>query len=88
MYKIIFAPKGASYEKLGQGTHYTLECNQSHRIRRERPKEARHKAPPVPLQPTLTPHSPSSVIPSAEAAFAVIQRPTHRINHETLLNDV
>ena len=73
---------------LGQGTHHTLECNQSHRIRRERPKEAWHEAPPVPSPPTLTPYGNRSVLPTAELSLTVIQCSTHGVSHETLLNDV
>lgn len=75
-------------KKLGQGTHHTLECNQSHRIRRECPKEAWHEAPPVPSPPTLTPYGNRSVLPAAELSLAVIHRATHGVGHKTLLNDV
>jgi hypothetical protein len=74
--------------QLGQGTHYPLECNQSHCIRRERPQEAWHKAPPVPSPPTLTPYSNRSILPSAELSLAVIQRTAHRVGHKTLFDDV
>lgn len=75
-------------EELGQGTHHTLERNQSHCIRRECPKEAWHKAPPVPSPPTLTPYGDRSVLPATELALAVIQRTTHGVSHKTLLNDI
>lgn len=74
--------------ELGQGTHYTLKCNQGHCIRRERPEEAWHKAPPVPSPPTLTPHSYGSVLPAPELSLAVVQRTAHRIGHKTLLHNV
>jgi hypothetical protein len=75
-------------KELGQGTHYTLERNQSHCIRRERSKEAWHEAPPVPSPPTFTPYSSCGVLPAAELSLTVIQRTAHRVGHKTLLDDI
>lgn len=75
-------------KELGQGPHHGFERNQSHSIRRERPKEAWHEAPPVPSPPTLAPYGDRSVLPAAELSLAVIQRTTHGIGHDSLLHDI